>query len=156
MVGLKRWDGRINRAKMKLFLQTLRVSQILIVSSHCHSRHHPLRMCRVGDKTYWKAFTTLGFDALKSWENFKTSCQNKATVDAPWLYICTALIVSQPLVYPYANGNFGHSRVVSISYTAWGFSCCSFLQDKAILRCHRAWSERQCRASRFLFVFTLL
>ena len=28
--------------------------------------------------------------------------------------VCTALIVSKPLVYPYANGNFGHSRVVGI------------------------------------------
>ena len=29
--------------------------------------------------------------------------------------VCTALIVSQPLVYPYTNGNFGHIGVVSIS-----------------------------------------
>ena len=28
--------------------------------------------------------------------------------------VCTALIVSRPLVYPYANGNFGHIEVVSI------------------------------------------
>ena len=33
--------------------------------------------------------------------------------------VCTALIVSRPLVYPYANGNFGHCRVVGI-HTAWG------------------------------------
>ena len=31
--------------------------------------------------------------------------------------ICTALIVSRPLVYPYTNGNFGHSRVVGIYYS---------------------------------------
>ena len=42
--------------------------------------------------------------------------------------VCTALIVSQPLVYPYTNGNFGHIGVVSISYMAWGFSCCSLRQ----------------------------
>ena len=39
--------------------------------------------------------------------------------------IYTALIVSRPLVYPYANGNFGHSRVVSI-HTAWGFDVARF------------------------------
>ena len=31
--------------------------------------------------------------------------------------VCTALIVSRPLVYSYANGNFGHIRVVS--YRIW-------------------------------------
>ena len=39
--------------------------------------------------------------------------------------ICTALIVSRPLVYSYANGNFGHSRVVDIP-TAWGFCIARF------------------------------
>lgn len=43
--------------------------------------------------------------------------------------VCTALIVSRPLVYPYANGNFGHSGVVSISYTAWGFPLVVLLLD---------------------------
>ena len=48
--------------------------------------------------------------------------------------VCTALIVSQPLVYPYTNGNFGHIKGVSISYTAWGFSCCSFHKTVAMRR----------------------
>ena len=41
--------------------------------------------------------------------------KNKAAVNALGCSICTALIVSRPLVYPYANGNFGHSRVLYIS-----------------------------------------
>ncbi len=40
--------------------------------------------------------------------------------------VCTALIVSRPLVYPYTNGNFGHSKGVSILYMAWGFDVARF------------------------------
>ena len=69
--------------------------------------------------------------------------------------ICTALIVSRPLVYPYANGNFGHSRVVSIYYSV-GLLSLLASTNRAIPTSLRTWSERQCRASRFLFVFIVL
>ena len=64
--------------------------------------------------------------------------------------IYTALIVSRPLVYSYANGNFGHSRVVDIP-TAWGF---------CIARFYRTWrfsgaSERGASDSAGLHVFFL-
>ena len=44
----------------------------------------------------------------------------------------TALIVSKPLVYPYANGNFRHSRVVGIYVQRGASFCCSFPLAKAI------------------------
>ena len=69
--------------------------------------------------------------------------------------VCTALIVSQPLVYPYTNGNFGHSRVVSIYYSV-GLLSLLASTNRAIPTSLRTWSERQCRASRFLFVFIVL
>ena len=74
-------------ASKNKFPATLHFIQNFIVILHRYSRHHPLRMCRVGDKTYWKAFTTLGFGSLKSWENFKVQVKNKAAVNAPWLYL---------------------------------------------------------------------
>ena len=51
------------------------------------------------------------------------------------------LIVSRPLVYSYANGNFGHSRVVSIP-TAWGFLLL-FVPTYKVCEDLGAWSERQ-------------
>ena len=62
--------------------------------------------------------------------------------------IYTALIVSRPLVYPYTNGNFGHSRVVDIP-AAWGF---------CIARFYRTWrfsgaSERGASDSAGLHAF---
>ena len=59
-------------------------------------------------------------------------------------------------MYPYANGNFGHIGVVSISYTAWGFLSLLVPTNRAIPTSLKEWSERQCRASRFLFVFIVL
>ena len=31
--------------------------------------------------------------------------------------VCTALIVSKPLVYPYTNGNFGHIGLLVYTYS---------------------------------------
>ena len=46
---------------------------------------------------------------------FQSASQKQGSSECPLVvFVCTALIVSKPLVYPYTNGNFGHSWVVSI------------------------------------------
>ena len=69
--------------------------------------------------------------------------------------VCTALIVSKPLVYPYTNGNFGHRRVVSIYLQRGASLVVRFICTGNLRTSGYETSKQQCRASRFLFVFTL-
>ena len=125
MIGARKRNPNYNwENKTKFFSNFISISELSCIFALSLALH-PLWMCRVGDKTYWKAFTTLGFWLLEIVGKFQIVCQEQGNGECPLVVIYTALIVSKPLVYSYANGNFGHSRVVSV-HTAWGFDVARF------------------------------
>ncbi len=105
----------------------------------------------VGTRHIERRLLRFGFDGLRTSQLQITVCQDKAAVNVPWVCYIHTLYALWPLVYLCTNGNFWYSWL--FVHIAWAFSRCSTSTNRGNAKAFKPWSERQCRASRFFYVF---